>query len=373
MSVNIKRVEILEVNLPLRKVFKHALHTRRVSGSVFARLSLESGIVGYGEALPREYVTGETTGSVFSKLRKVLPNRVMKSEFSGLEGVSRLFTNMKELDGSAKCVIELALLDAVGRHFNESISTITGGPAQKNLFATGIIGADSMFKALKSAVAAKLFGFKAVKVKVGLGDDLKRLGIVRKILGDKVDIKVDANCAWNAYEAVRNINRMRKFGIKAVEQPVAADDFESLKAVTDSVPEQIIADESIRTVHDAERLARTKACNMFNIRISKCGGILNALKIRDIARRNNINYEIGCQVGESGVLTAAGRHLACASEDAKYYEGSYGKFLLKEDITRENMTIGYRGKAGFITGPGLGINVIDKVLDKYTVDRFTIE
>ena len=372
MSVGVKKIEVLAVDLPLKKVFRHALHVRQASESVFVKIYLESGATGYGESLPRKYVTNETTGSVFEKLRKVLPHKLIGAKFSGLKDVPQFISSLKELEGAARCCVEIALLDAVGRHFNEPISKITGNPVRNNLFAAGIVSADAAPRVVKKTLAIKIFGFRSTKVKVGLGDDLKRLKIVRKMLGDKADIRIDANCAWSPEEAIEKINQMSPLGITAVEQPVAADDFQGLKKVTDSVQEAIIADESLRTIKDAERLSRLKACNMFNIRISKCGGISNALKIADIARRNKIKYEVGCQVGESGVLTAAGRHLACGIDNVEYYEGSYGRFLLKQDVTRENMTMGIGGRVTSITGPGLGISVKDEVLDRYTVNRFTI-
>jgi len=281
--------------------------------------------------------------------------------------------NLKELDGAAKCCLDIALLDTLGRFFNKSVSFVIGKPVRRLLFSTGIVSAGSIPAATKSAMEIKIFGFKSVKVKVGIENDLNRLNVVRSILGDKIDIRVDANCAWSAEKAIEKICQMRKFKISAVEQPVKPYDIRGLKKVTTSVPETIIADESLSTVKDAERFAKIKACNMFNIRLSKCGGIVNALKIKDIADRNSIRYELGCQVGESGLLTAAGRLFASSVKNIEYYEGSYGKFLLKDDITKEDMTFGLRGKTKAVSGAGLGINVVDKVLDKYTVDRFIIE
>ena len=373
MSVEVKRIDILEVELPFKRVFKHALNIRRTSDSIFVKLYLATGVIGCGEALPREYVTGETTRSVFRKLCNVLPYKVIGAKFSGLKEGVEFINRFEGLEGAARCCVEIALLDALGRYFNKSVSSVIGRPIKNLLFSSGVISAGSIPSITKSALEMKAFGFKSVKVKVGVGEDVNRLRVIRSILGNKVDIRVDANCAWDVDEAIEKIGQMRKFNIRAVEQPVKAGDIRGFKKVTDGVPETIIADESLATLEDARRLAGAKACNMFNIRLSKCGGILNALKIADIARRNSIRYQLGCQVGESGVLSAAGRHFACGVENVEYYEGSYGKFLLKEDVTKENMTIGFGGKVRIIDGPGLGVNVVDKVLDKYTSNRFVIE
>jgi len=373
MKAVIKKIEVLKVDLPFKKPFKHSLHTRSKSNSVFVKLFLENGITGFGESLPRDYVTCETTDSVFKKLKQIIPGKVIGVKISSFKHGLRFLANLKELQGAARCCLEVAILDGLGKFFNTPFTEITGRHKRAALFSTGVISAGSVLSATKTALGIKALGFKCVKVKVGAGNDLKRLAVVRNILGNKVDVRVDANCAWEADEAIRKIKKMRKFGISCVEQPVRSYDIRGLKKVTNSVPETIIADESLTTVKDAEKFARIKACDMFNIRLSKCGGVLNALKIADIARHNSIKIQLGCQVGESGVLAAAGRHFACGVKEVEYYEGSYGKFLLKEDLTKENMTMGFGGRARPINGPGLGITVKEKILDKYTIKRAGLE
>jgi muconate cycloisomerase len=96
---------------------------------------------------------------------------------------------------------------------------------------------------------------------------------------------------------------------------------------------------------------------MVNIRLSKCGGFRNSLKLIDYLRANGIRFQIGCHLGESGILSAAGRVLGLLCSDAVYYDGSYDEFMLKENITLENVTFGPGGKATALKGPGLGVEV----------------
>lgn len=369
MKIKIKEVLILRADLPLKKKFKHAITTRALSDSVFVKVVLEGGTVGYGESLPREYVTGETSQSVMDGLKKIARNNVVGYGIEDYREVSSLIDGMEIERGAARCALELALLDAYGKAFESPVSSVVGQCIRKDIYYSGVMQAGTVADAIRKSLIFKVFGFKFVKVKVGLGDDIERLRVVRKILGDYVNIRVDANCAWSADEAISRIGEMRQFGISAVEQPVKADDYHELKKVTDSVPEAIVADESLSTIDDAERLSEMAACNIFNIRLSKCGGIINSLRIADIARRNNIGIQLGCQVGESGILSAAGWHFACMSNDISFCEGAYGRYLLKKDITKEDMTIKRGGILPPVTGPGLGINVIDKALDKYIIAR----
>lgn len=372
MNAKIKSASIYVVNLPFKKAFSHSLYSRMMSDSVFVKVCLEGGISGYGESLPRKYVTGHNPIETSQAILDECFNKLQGHEFSSLEDARTCIDQGCSLDGPAKCAMELALLDAAGKFYGRPVSSILGGDKRDRIFYSGVMSGGSCGKALVDAMKFRFYGFKQVKVKVGYENDIQRLSIIRKVLGRKVDIRVDANCAWTAGEAIEKIDMMRKFGVSAIEQPVAKDDIEGLKKVTNAVDETIVADESLCTIEDAKRLSDEKACNMFNIRLSKCGGLLNSMKISEIARSSGIRIQLGCQVGESGVLSAAGRHFACALKDIEYAEGSYGRFLLKEDVTVEDITFGRRGMSMELRGPGLGVNVSDEIIDKYTVKNFTV-
>jgi len=96
---------------------------------------------------------------------------------------------------------------------------------------------------------------------------------------------------------------------------------------------------------------------MINVRLSKCGGFRNSLKIIDYLREKNLSFQIGCQLGESGLLSAAGRALSLLCGDAVYYDGSYDELLLKKNITLENVSFGLGGEAGPLNGHGLGVKI----------------
>lgn len=369
MSAGVEEAHILHVALPFKRRFKHALSLRSQSDSIFLKLYLVDKTVGYGESLPREYVTGETPQSVIEELKEIIRRNFLGFTINSYKEVPSFIDSLNIKGSAARCALELALLDAYGRYFKNPLSSIIGRKRQNPVIYSGVIQAGSIPNVIMTSLAFKILDLRFIKVKVGVGDDIKRLKIIRNILGKGADIRVDANCAWEPAEAIEKIISMRPYNISAIEQPVRADDYQGLKRVTDSVAEDIIADESICTIDDAQKLAGIKACNMFNIRISKCGGIFNSLKIADIAQNSGIAVQLGCQVGESGLLSAAGWHFANAKEKLSFCEGSYGRFLLKEDITKEDMTIRRGGMIGPIDGPGLGVNILDEILDRYVVSK----
>jgi L-Ala-D/L-Glu epimerase / N-acetyl-D-glutamate racemase len=366
----VARIDVLTVELPFRFSFGHALAARRSSTNVLVRLELDDGSVGYGEGVPREYVTGETVeGAVEALVERLAPpllGRTLTSPGDVPDAAEETGEAAGAHDLASRCALELAVLDAAGKHFGISVQHWLGRSPAPIVEYDAIVPFSSPRKLKALALVIRALGFRNVKVKVGddLDEDVRKLIALRRILGHKVDLRVDANCAWNAEEALRAIEFMRPARISAVEQPVPADDLEGLRRVTASTSETIIVDESLRTVEEANVLAESRACDAFNIRVSKCGGLLQSAKIAAIAAENGLDCVVGAQVGESGILSAAGRHLA-ATIRPRYVEGSAGRLLLKEDLSAEGVLPRRRGRARSFTGPGLGITVKDATLRKY--------
>jgi L-Ala-D/L-Glu epimerase len=118
-----------------------------------------------------------------------------------------------------------------------------------------------------------------------------------------------------------------------------------------------MADESACSLSDVKRIIREGYCNMINVRLSKCGGFRRSMDIIDYLRPNRIPFQIGCHLGESGILSAAGRVLCLLCRDSIYFDGSYDEYLLKENTTQQDVTFGPHGNAGPLNGPGLGVDI----------------
>ncbi len=278
-------------------------------------------------------------------------------------------------DLAAWCALELAVLDAFGRRFAHSVSYwLTDAPAERVRYDAIIpFGGAPQLAVLGGAVRA--LGFSNAKLKVGhdVERDARKLGVLRRMVGPHVDIRVDANCAWTADEALCAIDRFKPYGISSVEQPVAAGDLLGLQDVTRATREAIIVDESLCSLDDARRLAENRACNAFNIRVSKCGGLLSSLEIAHVAQGHGLARVVGAQVGESGILSAAGRHLAAALPGVMFVEGSAGGLLLKEDLTMEQVLPGRGGWARTFRGPGLGVNIRPDLFSRLCQHRATLD
>jgi muconate cycloisomerase len=368
---------ILELKIPFRFTFKHSLASRSSSDSIVLALDDSTGEVGYGECAPREYVSGESVGSVLSFLRKMTP-RVFSQSYGSLDDVRAWIDetrhDLAREEHAAFCALELALLDLFGRLSGESSATVCGPIVHHIVRYSGVVSADHPDVAVEFCKAMRHFGIGSVKVKVGssLEEDYAVLTAVRQTMGEGCTLRIDANCAWDADTTLRRLTSFAEFSLEAVEQPCAAEDLEAMAAVTAGSSIPVIADESLVSLADAHRLVERRACSAFNIRISKCGGLLNSAEIRDVGAAAGMGFMLGAQVGETAILSAAGRQLATRSHAPLHLEGSYGKLLLEDDIGSADLTLGPRGDAPALTGAGLGVTVDRTQLARFTVTEHTI-
>jgi muconate cycloisomerase len=377
----------LQVHIPFRRPIRHASHTRSATDNLLVRCLLEDNTEGFGEGVPREYVTGESIDSDFELLRRSdlaaqlepcpdFPHAVALAERLRLAPIAG---DERDCQGNAaRCALELALLDAYGRHFGEPLSTaarLLGGeifqPRSRVRYSGAITSARKGLKLRLAAWRLRVYHFRQVKVKVGISgyDDVYRLRTIRRHLGRTPDLRLDANEAWSPTEVVERIRELEPFGISAVEQPVAHADSSVLAEVRRQVRVPIMLDESLCSLMDAERAVQDRTCDLFNLRLSKCGGFIPTLRLAQFARRHGIGYQLGCQIGETAPLSAAGRHFACSIAGLRYVEGSYDRHLVLEPLGATDITFGWGGWAPALTGPGLGVVLDPQALEHVTVRK----
>ena len=290
-------------------------------------------MTGFGEGVPRAFVTGEVLSDSLLFLRQVLAPAILAREFPSpqalLQGLRRLYEQAQaQRHPAAFCALETALLDAASRTWNMPVTELIGPKLRTSLEYSAVIPLMSPESMRHLFRLVKMNHMRFVKLKVGTSDDLSTLRLAREELGDGVDIRVDANSAWTPPEAIPRLKEMQSYGISAVEQPVAKTDFAGLKQVSEAVQIPVIADESLCNEDDARSLIALKACRIFNIRLSKCGGLGAATRIRQMAEAAGILCQLGCHVGETSILSAAGRQFALTGPQLSYVEGSFSPLLL---------------------------------------------
>jgi L-Ala-D/L-Glu epimerase / N-acetyl-D-glutamate racemase len=384
--MRIVSAHLFALRIPFKRPFSHKLMTRDYSDSIIVKLTADSGETGFGEGMPRPYVTGETVSSCLDHIQRVLLPLVEQHDLSALSVHAGTMTLLSEINAllpgvgndsvvafnASKAAVELALIDMLLKQNGKSLGSLVP-PVSESVTYSAVIAADSTDTVRKIALKCGQYGIKQIKIKVGSGDDYSRIATVRDTLGVSISLRVDANGAFDVKGALALLSSIQPFNIDCIEQPVPRGDVDAMAQVKKNSPVPVMADESLITERDAAELIEKEACDLFNLRISKNGGIFGTLRLAGIAREAGIGFQIGCQVGETAILSAAGRHLAAHLDDAKFVEGSYGALLLEEDIADESVQFGYAGKAPLLTGTGLGIHVREDLLHKYAEKTIEVE
>ncbi len=390
-NTHITRLTIYRLALPFRGKFKHASAERCASDNVILQLELGNGLLGYGETLARDYVTGETPDTVVESIQRVFLPLLMQFNPDGFGEVIELLERLPLTENAgggngtkplfaARCAVELALLDVYGKLFNRSPEILAGWidqpfwelpGAAASVTYSGVVGAVSPNKAAWLVRLMRFFKkLSDFKIKVGDPEEFDRLravvrALARPIKAGQVRLRVDANSAWKPEELKSKIDQLEELGILYLEQPTLTRFDDSWLPVQHHSGVNLIADESFVSLADAERLTREYSCGIFNIRLAKNGGLLPALKLAGFAYSRGIEVQLGCMVGETGILTTAGQWFANLVPELIFAEGGYGRYLLKDDILVNPPKFHFHGKIPTPKGPGLGIQVDPQKIAKY--------
>jgi L-Ala-D/L-Glu epimerase len=390
----VAELHLLAVDLPFKVAFRHAAAARTTSESLFLRLRLDNGTEGWGECLPRAYVSGERRDQAFALLRDtILPALVGQSFPSLREAVAFLekcdgkappeWVHPETPQTSAWCSVDLALLDAFGKAAGEparpgvTADLAPADAAQRRYRYSGVVSAGRGWRYAVSLLKMRAFRFPHVKLKVEHDGSMQAARTARRLLGRRVDLRVDANMAWGVEQALQVIGQLRTVGIRSFEQPIASSDLAGLARLVAESAAGIVVDEGLTDRDSLQRLITHRACTGANVRISKCGGLVAAHARCREALDAGLMLQVGCQVGESSLLSAA--HLTLLSALAplrpgvRYAEGCFGRHLLREDPVAPLVQFRYGGRPPpRPPGAGFGVHVDLAALQRHAVDQASV-
>jgi len=359
--LKVQDVEIYYFDIPLKEPFTITLGTITTSSGVLVKVLTDAGIAGIGESSPFQPVTGDTQET------NVVAARAIREMLKGkdplaIENAHKLFGGFLHSNPAIVAAFDMALYDILGKAAGLPIFRLLGG--DKNTFetdvTTGIDTPENMAKSVQTRLAA---GFKTFKIKVGMDPDtdVARLQAIRDAIGYDYNIRIDANQGWAPAQAVMALKAMEKFKLQFCEQPGPDFDIAGMKQVRDESPIGIMADESLHYPADAIKLITAAACDYFNIKLMKAGGITNGLRIALIAEAANIRCMLGCMIETRLGLTAAA-HVHGATQNIIFADLD-GYFEHTFDPIIDGMAV----KNGMITlpeTPGLGTDVDPAFLKK---------
>ncbi len=306
-------IQAQTISIPLKQPFKTALRTVECLENICVRITTDTGHTGFGGAAPTAVITGETVSSILGALKHI------NDSLSGMniEDAEIIFQKLNACmigNHSAKAAVDMAVYDLLGKQYGLPLFRLLGGAAIP-LETDMTISMDAVEKMASDSLEKVKKGFGILKIKVGKDPalDIRRIIAVRKAVGPDIKLRIDANQGWKPKEAVVAVNLLEKqnVDIELIEQPVSAKDYAGMRFVRDRVDIPVIADESVFSAADALRLIEMQAADGINIKLMKCGGIFNALKIAAIAESADLTCMVGSMM-ESSLSVTAAAHLACS-------------------------------------------------------------
>jgi len=327
--------------LRLNYQFTVASSSKKVAENVFVTLR-HNHQLGFGEAAPSYFYheSPATIGRFLDAIRHELGNdpRSVDDIMGRLE---------KKYTGNyaAKAAINMALYDLIGKESSAPVYKLFGISLTRPLVTSFTIGIDSLEVIREKVLAAQQFPI--LKIKLGTPYDYEIIETIRRMT--KKPLRIDANEGWTKDEAVEKINWLATQNVELVEQPLLADDLEGMKWVHERVHLPVFADESLRTSSDLEKLVG--AFDGVNIKLMKCGGLTEAVRMVEKARQLNLKTMLGCFI-ESSLGITAGSHIAPLFD----FLDLDGALLIKSDPFRGVKIT--NGQLALPDGFGLGVELI---------------
>ncbi|MGW2368967.1 enolase C-terminal domain-like protein [Streptomyces sp. NPDC001667] len=361
---------LYHVALPMRVGFDHPAARRRRSDSLVLRLSA-GGAEGLGECAPRPYVTGESVEGVRAEFQRVPMGRLLarlrtedSAELLGLlrrDGFARTF----QISGGNNliCLLETAVLDLLGHRLGLGVGEMIrpAGPGRAAGEPLPVSQVIDLGTGVEEFLATRgPFHFVKVKASDDIERDARTVTALREALGPDVPVMVDANMSWSYDDALHHIKLLAGCGATLIEEPLRKGAWTELRDLRLATGVEIMLDESLCSLEDARTAVRTGAADAFNIRVAKCGGLLNSVEIIDFARQHGIAFQIGVQVAETGPLIAAGRQLAFRHRDAITVEaGQSDRFFERMIVTPPPVVDRAANTLSPVHGAGFGMALDD--------------
>ena len=345
--MKIESLNIRLVDIPFRGEFRHASASRSRTQGIWVEARSDGGQLGCGESCPREYVTKEDTASAvtfFNRHRREITERI--TNLSELRSWMVEHREAIDANPAAWCALELALLDLMARHNDQSIEALLGLAELEGEFRYTAVLGDAGTETFRAQLTKYYeLGFRDFKVKLSgdLTRDREKMSAVRSA-GSPVRVRVDANNFWSApTEAVNHLTALER-ELVAVEEPLQTGNFKDLAVVAQALGTRIILDESFTHVEQVPLFVDIGSQWIVNVRVSKLGGILRSLEVIDRLRPSGIQIIIGAQVGETSLLTRAALSIANCSRDILVaQEGAFGTLLLERDVCTPALMFGAGG------------------------------
>ena len=315
-NMKIKQLEIFAIDLPLIEPFIVSYDTYPSMPSIIVKLTTECGLIGWGESVPDDHVTGETFEGTFSVLAHRLAPPLIGQNPMEFEKIHDLLNSLVKDAPAAKAAIDIACHDVSAKKLGVPVYQLIGGRYHEKFRITHVLSIAEPEEMARVAVEKVAEGYTSFKMKVGrdVASDVKRINAVRQAVGEEIAIRVDVNQGWqSSSNTLQALAQLQHANIDWLEQPVLANDIDAMVEIKSKTTVPLMIDEGLCGVRDMREIIAKRAADKVNIKLMKCGGIYPASKLAAMAEMAGIECQIGSML-ESSIGSAAGFHVAFAKK-----------------------------------------------------------
>ena len=353
MTEETLQIEAVPLRLALKSTVRHNAATRNEGESIWVQAKRRHNR-GYGEGCPRVYVAGDNLESSLQWIKENFSDG--QANFVTLDDVQQwAYCHEKNIDRypSAWCAVEMAMLDLLAREKSCSVEKLLRLDGFRGYGRyTAVIGDDSGWKYITLADQYLIRGLRDFKIKLSgnLERDLEKMDLLETLaMQHQVPfprIRLDANNLWKDHcdEAIAYTRALGIGRIFAMEEPVEAGHVEDISKFSMATGLPVILDESLCTLNDLDRFKTARGQFIANIKISKVGGLIRALRMIDEIKNLGWPVIVGCHVGETSLLTRAALVASSAAgENLTAHEGAFGDYLIKREPVEPMLKFGRNG------------------------------
>ncbi len=371
--MKIKTIEAIAVRLPMKKPVQMAGETVAQAENVFVRVESDAGAVGWGEAAAAPTMTGETIAGMMAAIELMRPKLFGRAAYDFAGAAAAMDAQLYGNSG-AKAAIDMALHDLVGRASERPVYALFGAKQRNRMPVLAVIGSEDAAADLREAQARWNAGYRAFKIKVGLGspeaDAVRTMMLCQALKGQALEgqalegqaqggapclVSADANQGFSVDGALTFVRGIGDCGLDFFEQPVSAHDLDGMSRIAAATKVPIGADEGIHSLDDIARHHERKAARGVSLKAIKLGGLSGLFAASRLCGQLGMQVNISCKTGETSLASAAAVHLAAVAP-ALAWGLTVTSSGLAEDVTAAPLRVD-AGHVEVPERPGLGIDV----------------
>ena len=376
--MKITKVEIIPVDIPRTKVLTLARYGNLGKGGMFefvlTRIHTDEGITGVGEVPPLPPLSPESQPVIVDVQKKWLVPGLLGMDPFETEAIWEKMDFIAPTYTMAKAAIDMALWDIMGKSLDMPVYRLMGGSKPEKIPNVGLVGIDKPGVVADVAEGFVKEGYQGIRLKIAPSSDVDCVAAVRDAIGGGVDLRVDCNQGYRTAEAVKMIREIEPYGIEFVEQPTVWWDFKGMAEVAMAVDTPLMAHESMYLLSDVKNLIDAGAVGVMGLKTYRpWGGLTGARRLLEMARIMNIPCMFHDDL-EMSVSLAAATQIITAYKNVITHKCELSGYpeWMGDDVTTESV----RFEKGYVhvpEGPGLGVELDEDKVEKYTKGIITLE